>query len=206
MNRKAVITAGVVAGVAVLIGVGFSQRNETDIAPKAAKAAKVDQAMDKKSDDPAQPSASDAQTAVLDSDAPTLPSFDAKLVTGKSITNGDITGPTVIHVFGSWCPTCQSEAPAFASFQREFPNASWKYIAVEDDPDAAEGFLKEYGLQDGSIVNDSDRSLATKFGLRGQPHTIFVDANGRYVVLQGPGSVGDLTARANEIGLGEASA
>lgn len=132
-------------------------------------------------------------TSTTASDAPAsaasradLPEFTGTLTDGGTFDQSMVQANTVIHVFASWCPTCKSEAPDFAKFQREHPDLNYLYVAVADDPDDSKAFLAEYGFADGKVINDGDRSVASAFGLTGQPNTVFVPAEGELTKIIGP--------------------
>jgi thiol-disulfide isomerase/thioredoxin len=114
--------------------------------------------------------------------ASTIPHFTAELIDGSPFASSEIEGPAVIHVFASWCPTCNQGAPTFAGFQQAHDELNWYYIDVADAPAAARDYLEKYHMRDDvPMINDPDREIEGKFGLTGQPHTLFVDARGNIV-------------------------
>jgi len=179
-----IITVSVLVVGAIALGV--SQRSDSSLGSKATRAAS-----DEIQANAAAPAAGGKQ--------PGLPSFEGTTFSGDALASSDITGPAVIHVFASWCPTCQSEAPAFAQLQRKHPELNYYFIAVEDEGDAATKFAEQYGWKPGPTFDDSDRSIEGALQLSGQPHTIFVAANGAITTHKGPGSFGDLDMLARAI-------
>lgn len=128
-----------------------------------------------------------------------LPEFSGTLTDGSRFDQSMVQADTVIHVFASWCPTCKSEAPDFAKFQRENPDLNYLYVAVADEPADSEAFLAEYGFADGKIINDGDRSVASAFGLTGQPNTVFVPAEGELTKIIGPADADRLNEAAEQL-------
>lgn len=133
-------------------------------------------------------------------DARSVPEFTAQLRSGGSIDSSELQGPAMIQVFASWCPACQAHAPSVAEVQSEFGDLETYYINVADDADPAAAFIDEHGWADSPVLVDDDRSIAGEFGLTGQPHTIFLDADGEIAaVLEGGGELGAMRAAAERV-------
>jgi cytochrome c biogenesis protein CcmG/thiol:disulfide interchange protein DsbE len=139
---------------------------------------------------------SDNETGQTPSSADSFPEFTLRDPSGADVTRDDLKGPALVHVYASWCPTCNAEAPELAPLLQKYPELNMVYIAVADDPEDAATWLKEkdFPLDNATIVIDEDRELAGELGLSGQPHTLLVDKDlgitKRYL---GPAPVEDLT-------------
>ena len=157
-------------------------------------------------------SASSADAAATDSpgtpdgpatstDAVPMPAFTADLRGGGTLDSADIEGPAMIQVFASWCPTCQAHAPDVATVQGEFDGKLGAYyINVADDGGPAQQFIDRYKWMDGPVLIDDNRDIAGEFDLIGQPHTIFVNADGAVTdIFKGGGSVDDLRMAAERV-------
>jgi thiol-disulfide isomerase/thioredoxin len=134
------------------------------------------------------PSSSNGTVSVSASSLPTptpLRAFTATDSTGQAIGSATIKGPTVIHIYASWCPTCRAEAKHFAAFLRANPAITPIYIAVADQPASAARFITASGWRPGPIIDDPKRTLATALGLSGQPNTIFVNRAAQTETLRG---------------------
>jgi thiol-disulfide isomerase/thioredoxin len=129
-----------------------------------------------------------------------MPQFTATLRDGGTLASTDIKGPATIQVFASWCPSCQSHAPLVAQLQEEFDSLGAYYINVADEAAPADRFLDRYRWADAPVLVDDDRSISNAFGLNGQPHTIFVDADGKVAeVFPGGGELAALRAAAERV-------
>lgn len=130
-----------------------------------------------------------------------VPEFTADLRGGGTLASDEIEGPAMIQVFASWCPSCQAHAPLVTQVQEEFgDDLRAYYVNVADEAGPAAGFLDDHGWRDAPVLVDDDRSIAGAFGLTGQPHTIFLDADGNVVeVLPGGGELGALQAAARRV-------
>ncbi len=52
-----------------------------------------------------------------------LPTFEVKLTNGTVLRSKDLSGKiTVIDFWGTWCPPCLEEIPAFNAFYKEYKN------------------------------------------------------------------------------------
>lgn len=162
MNRRALVLVLAALVVLAAVAVGVSQRDSADIGNGSR----------------------DARDE--------LPAFEGQLFSGGTLASSEITGPAVIHVFGSWCPTCQGEAPDFAKLQEQRPDLDYVYIAVEDRERGVDDFFAEYGWKRGPVIDDAGREIEDQLGLTGQPHTIFVARDGSIETHRGPGTFDEL--------------
>ena len=182
MNRSRIIILIVAVLVVGAIAIGVSRSGDASLDTAASEA-----------------TVEAAQTASESGKQKGLPEFAGELFGGGTLASSDIKGPAVIHIYGSWCPSCASGAPAFAQLQREQPDLNYYYVAVEDEKAATKAFAKEYGWKPAPTIDDASRDVETAFGLSGQPHTVFVNEDGAITVHQGPGSFGDLNMLAEQI-------
>jgi len=92
---------------------------------------------------------------------------------------GQIKGPALVNVWGSWCAPCKDEMPIFVDFYGKYKEkVSLIGINVEEaDVQNARDFVKLYGVSWPNL-NDADGSTRATFGM-GVPVTFFIDAQGR---------------------------
>lgn len=93
--------------------------------------------------------------------------------------------PVVVNVWGSWCGPCKLEFPHFQeAVRRRGRDVAFLGINLIDNREKAEAFLRTrpvpyYSLEDGN--GGITREAAP--GIKGAPHTIFYDAEGRRVLV-----------------------
>lgn len=111
-----------------------------------------------------------------------LPKLDGTdPITGKSVRISAYKGkPLVFHVWASWCPNCQHEAPVIASAVAKNRNVTFIGIDIADRAADAKRFYRKYGWRFVSI-DDPKKSRMASLGVPGQPSTVFVDAKGKIV-------------------------
>jgi thiol-disulfide isomerase/thioredoxin len=130
-----------------------------------------------------------ALTAVSAPGLTKAPSFSLpRLGQGPRVTV-PITGEgaheaVVLTFFGSWCGQCQNEVPAIAKVAKEAVAAGdkVKFIGIDDNDRTAAGlaFARKSGV--GFPVGRDWLSLtAPKFGIPGNPATVFINAGGDVV-------------------------
>lgn len=109
-------------------------------------------------------------------------SADLPLIDGTGIRAvlGDLTGPTVVNVWASWCLPCRSEAPLLKTAHQQRDDITFIGIDVEDDQQSAKEFIAEFGL-DFQHYFDPDRAVPAELGGFGTPITYFVAADGTIV-------------------------
>ena len=98
---------------------------------------------------------------------------------GKStIDVGQIKGPVLVNVWGSWCGPCKDEMPIFVDFYSKYKEkVGLVGINVEEsDLENARDFVKLYGMSWPNL-NDADGSTRATLGM-GVPITLFIDAQG----------------------------
>ncbi len=95
-------------------------------------------------------------------------------------------GPTVLLFFGNWCPACHQELPPLAAAVRRQnaaggPLSHVRVIGVdsEDTLSKAHSFIESSGVTF-PVADDPDLTITEgAFYFRGDPHTVFVGANGK---------------------------
>jgi thiol-disulfide isomerase/thioredoxin len=105
-----------------------------------------------------------------------------KCLDGKSTVDiGQIKGPALVNVWGSWCGPCKDEMPIFVDFYSKYKDkVSLIGISVEEaDVQNARDFVKLYGMSWPNL-DDPDGSTRGTFGM-GVPVTLFIDAQGEVV-------------------------
>jgi thiol-disulfide isomerase/thioredoxin len=105
-----------------------------------------------------------------------------KCLDGKSTVDiGQIKGPALVNVWGSWCGPCKEEMPIFVDFYSKYKEkVSLIGISVEEaDLQNARDFIKLYGMSWPNL-NDSDGSTRGTLGM-GVPITLFIDAQGKVI-------------------------
>jgi thiol-disulfide isomerase/thioredoxin len=127
---------------------------------------------------PEQPDTAAAGTAVL----PAL-AFDCP--GGGSLDLGRAQGqPTVLNLWGSWCPPCREELPLI----EEFAEASGGQVRVmglisKDGRPQAESFAADAGITFPNAF-DGEGELMTELGINALPYTYFLDADGGLAYTQ----------------------
>ena len=114
-------------------------------------------------------------TVKTDNEAAILKCLDGK----SSIDVGQIKGPALVNVWGSWCGPCKQEMPIFVDFYSKYKEkVSLIGISVEEaDVQDARDFVKLYGMSWPNL-NDPDGSTRGTLGM-GVPITLFIDAQGK---------------------------
>jgi len=119
-------------------------------------------------------SCSPIATIKTDNDATLLKCLDGN----STVDIGQIKGPALVNVWGSWCGPCKEEMPIFVDFYSKYKEkVSLIGISVEEaDVQNARDFVKLYGMSWPNL-NDPDGSTRGTLGM-GVPITLFIDAQG----------------------------
>ena len=109
-------------------------------------------------------------------------SIDLDCLDGKStIDMGQIKGPALVNVWGSWCGPCKDEMPLFVDFyEKHREKVALIGINVEEsDIEDAREFVRQYGMTWPNL-HDAEGSTRATLGM-GVPITLFIDAQGEIV-------------------------
>lgn len=120
--------------------------------------------------------------------AQNIPTFQAKTITGKPVTNEIFAAKkiTVVNIWGTFCPPCIGEMPALGEMARSLPNDA-QIIGLVCD--ASEGspqiqkainITREAGADFVNIVPDKNL-ISFMENVEAVPTTIFVNSNGEVV-------------------------
>jgi len=125
--------------------------------------------------------------AVARNERPAAPSA-ALPVLGKTVKQSlaDMRGKVVVlNFWASWCPPCETEAPALVDLQRRLQrDGTGTVLGVTRDDSTPDSLKKvsEWKINYPSL-RDVDNVLAKKFGSKNVPETFVIDAQGRVAAL-----------------------
>jgi cytochrome c biogenesis protein CcmG/thiol:disulfide interchange protein DsbE len=119
----------------------------------------------------------DVHKARVGSRAPdfTLPTTD-----GKTLTLSSLRGrPVVVVFFASWCHPCKEELPVLERFARDAAG-SLRVVAVSyrDLSSDSVAFIRKLRVTFPALLDAPEAPIAQRYGVRGIPQTVFVDAQG----------------------------
>jgi cytochrome c biogenesis protein CcmG/thiol:disulfide interchange protein DsbE len=121
-----------------------------------------------------------------------LPALSFDCPGGGSLDLGKAPGvPTVINLWGSWCPPCRAEMPVLQRFAAAAENRVRVVgLISKDGLPQADSFAADAGVTFPSAF-DGQGELMAELGLNVLPYTYFLDADGALVHTQ-VGPVGSL--------------
>jgi len=87
----------------------------------------------------------------------TAPAFTLKTPTGQSVSLSDYRGKaTLLEFFATWCPHCDAEAPHLRSIFSTLPRAKYGWVSVNaDGEDAASvyAYHRYFGIRDPAVLD-----------------------------------------------------
>lgn len=91
----------------------------------------------------------------------------------------DLSGPTIVLFWATWCPYCKALMPHLQSILDEYPGqVRVLALSIRDDGDPP-AVLAEYGF-DFTLLSAAD-AVAEAWGVKGTPGLFLADASGRVV-------------------------
>lgn len=107
--------------------------------------------------------------------------FEASDLEGQRVRLSDLRGrPLVINFWATWCTSCLSEMPGLERQRHAHLADGLAVVAVnvgEGAGDARE-FIESLELFEFAVAMDPDLTISDAYGVRGLPHSLFVDARG----------------------------
>lgn len=89
--------------------------------------------------------------------------------------------PMLVHFWATWCAICAAEQDSIEAIARDHPTLT---VAMQSGPDAV---VERHMAQEAlgfPVLNDSDGSVAARWGVRAVPATYVVDARGQIRFLE----------------------
>jgi thiol-disulfide isomerase/thioredoxin len=112
---------------------------------------------------------------------------------GQDVTVSAIRGPAVVNLWGSWCPPCREELPAFQRFaDRAAGKVTVVGVDTRDSRSAASSLAADLGLSYPNLF-DPDERLRLEVEVSALPATLFVDRDGRVRHLYNSTALDDAT-------------
>jgi thiol-disulfide isomerase/thioredoxin len=121
-----------------------------------------------------------AQSVISATEAKIFPEFIVKSLDNRTINLSSYRGkPLILDLFATWCPPCRMEIPHFVELQNEF-QGKVAIVGLSYDQGSAkqvQEFAKSLNVNYDIFWGSED--IAQFVGLRGIPHTLIIDAQGR---------------------------
>ncbi|WP_173078104.1 TlpA family protein disulfide reductase [Phytohabitans rumicis] len=140
------------------------------------------------------PPAGSGAAAATAGDAQPLPDVALPCFTGgETVSVRAIRGPAIVNLWGSWCPPCRDELPAFQRFaDRAAGKVTVIGVDTRDDRSAATSLATDAGLTYPNLYDPSEQ-LRIKLRVTALPATLFVDREGRVRHLYNSTALDDAT-------------
>jgi len=108
------------------------------------------------------------------------PPFTLDDIEGRPVSLADLRGkPVVIAFFASWCHPCEEELPVLEQFARdEGDRMHVVAISFQDLKSDSVAFAHRLGITYPALLDGPTAPVAERYGVRGIPQTLFVDAHG----------------------------
>ena len=107
--------------------------------------------------------------------------FEASDLEGLPVRLSELRGqPVVINFWATWCTSCSAEMPVLEEQRQRYRSDGLTVLAVNvGEPSSdARGFIEALELFDFTVAMDIDLTISDAYGVRGLPHSIFIDSNG----------------------------
>ena len=108
------------------------------------------------------------------------PDFTLLSTTGATVSLSALRGhPVVIAFFASWCHPCEEELPVLEQFARDDADRLRVIgVSFQDLASDSVAFVDRLHVTFPALLDDPSGPVAQRYGVRGIPQTVFVDAHG----------------------------
>jgi cytochrome c biogenesis protein CcmG, thiol:disulfide interchange protein DsbE len=108
------------------------------------------------------------------------PEFALPSTTGATVSVAGLRGrPVVIAFFASWCHPCEEELPVLEQFARDVGDRLRVIgVSFQDLASDSKAFVERLHVTFPALLDDPTGPVAKRYGVRGIPQTVFVDARG----------------------------
>lgn len=109
------------------------------------------------------------------------PDFTLKSLTGSNLKLSEMTGNVVlINFWASWCGPCREEMPLLNALHNKYAPLGFSVLGVnvEENADAARGFLKGFPV-DFPVLLDNSNQVSKQYQVIAMPTTVVVDRDGK---------------------------
>jgi len=118
----------------------------------------------------------------------TPPDFTLLLPDGRYTTLAELKGrPVLINFWATWCPPCRAEMPELLQAARDYPDLAMLAVNVAEKPALVSQFAEQFRM-DVPVVVDPQGAISDRYGVRGLPTSIFLDADGKITDVM-PGAI-----------------
>ena len=94
---------------------------------------------------------------------------------------GDVV---VLNFWATWCGPCRAEMPTLDALQQAMGDEGMEVVTMafgRHSPVSMELFWREAGVESLPLHRDETTEMARGLGVKGLPHTVVLDAEGRVV-------------------------
>lgn len=89
--------------------------------------------------------------------------------------------PTILNLWATWCPPCQTEMPVLAEAQANHPEIDMVFVNQGETQNAVYSYLRSHQLQVDHALLDPGLVVARTASVTGYPTTLFYDSKGRLI-------------------------
>lgn len=109
--------------------------------------------------------------------------FTATTLEGERFSGESLAGrPVVLWFWAPWCPNCRAEAPSIARAAKAHEQVTFVGVASREEVGAMRDFVRDYGVDGFTHLDDGDGKLWQRFGITYQPAYAFISTDGTVTV------------------------
>ncbi|CUU34777.1 MAG: TlpA family protein disulfide reductase [Armatimonadetes bacterium] len=130
------------------------------------------------------------------------PDFELQTLDGKTVTLSKLRGkPVLLDFWATWCGPCRRALPHTQELAKRYKDQAYVLtVNLREDPETVRAFMENNNYTF-PVLLDRDGSVAHKYGVRGIPHFVIIDAQGKIFHNQvgyGPGVEKELERKLKE--------
>ena len=111
-----------------------------------------------------------------------VPAIKLESITGKAIDLSQVTEPTLVHLWATWCPICDLTKGSVESVAKKYRVIN---IATQSgDDEALLNYAQQNDMNPDIIINDYNGQLMNLFGAKAVPADFIISPGGNITFIE----------------------
>ncbi|MCS7065275.1 MAG: TlpA family protein disulfide reductase, partial [Fimbriimonadales bacterium] len=113
------------------------------------------------------------------------PDFELESLDGKTVKLSELKGkPVFLDFWATWCGPCRRALPHTQAFSEKYKGKAHIFaVNVREDKEKVQAFMEQHQYTF-RVLMDPQGAVASNYGVRGIPHFVVIDAEGKVTFIK----------------------